>query len=106
MTAGDLRSRITVERKTQQENQFKDTPEKWESVADVWASIQPLRGREQIEAQQITGRTTTKITARWDSRLAAVGADFRIKHGERTFNIVSAFNVDERNKWFEMLCTE
>jgi len=36
----------------------------WGTVATVWASVEPLTGRELSEAQQVESRATVRITMR------------------------------------------
>jgi SPP1 family predicted phage head-tail adaptor len=70
--------------------------------AQLYASVQPLRGREIIAAGTDT-QTTHKITTRYK---AGITTDMRIKFGERYFGIDSVINVDERNVMLEIMAVE
>ena len=107
MMAGRLRHRITFERQAKQGGDFDNKPNPWKAIAlGVPASVEPLRGREFTEAQQVQSQLTHKITTRWCEALGAVKTIDRIKMGDRVFNITAAINVDERNKWLEFMCVE
>jgi SPP1 family predicted phage head-tail adaptor len=70
--------------------------------AQLYASIQPLRGRE-ILALGPEAVTTHKITTR---HCAGITTDMRIKFGERYFAIESVINVDEADVMLEIMAFE
>lgn len=70
--------------------------------AQLYASIQPLRGRE-ILAPAAESEVTHKITTRYK---AGITTDMRIKFGERYFGIESVINVDESNVMLEIMAVE
>ena len=103
MRAGQLNRRVQIE-KTQAASDFGNAIQEKKVIAEVWASIQPLRGSEQLEAQQIIGRTTYKITTRWITELANLDASDSVRSGDKRYEITSVANIDDRNKTIEMIC--
>lgn len=71
--------------------------------ATVWASIQPLRGQERMNAAQVTPEVTHKITIRY---LSTLTSRMRISWDSRFFGIVSIINPLERNERQELMCKE
>lgn len=66
MDPGRLDERITIEVKvvgTQNATGGYDD-DSWTEVDTVWAQVQPMSGRERVQAEQIEGPTTYRITIR------------------------------------------
>ncbi|MBT8199585.1 MAG: phage head closure protein [Acidimicrobiia bacterium] len=76
----------------------------WAGVADVWAQIMPLSGKELFEAQQIRSDTSHKIRIRFLRGLRPT--DHRIVYGDRIFNIDAVTNTEERDREMILMCTE
>lgn len=77
----------------------------WATVTDGtrYASIEPLRGFEAMQAGQAEARVTHRIIMRY---LSGVTPDFRLLFGSRVFWVKSVRNADERGVWQELLCEE
>ncbi len=71
--------------------------------ATVRASIVPFGGREILHSMQLQDSVTHKVTMRYK---AGVIAKMRIKFGTRIFNIRRVINVEERNRFYEILAEE
>lgn len=85
------------------------TPEHWESVADVRAAIEPLSGREIVSAKQVDPRTTHKVTIRWRAGVSArmrIVVPARSGSPERSLQIVSVINEDERDRTLVLMAQE
>ena len=106
MQAGRLRHSVIVQSPGGTRDAVGDVIDSWTSVATVWASVEPLSGREALIAAQLHASTTHKITIRWDTSLAALAATWRILWGARVFDIVEPRNPDERNRTWELICIE
>jgi len=65
--------------------------------------IWPIGAKEQIQADQSTMVATHRIGFRQYNLLRA---GWRIKYGNRYFDIVSIINPNEANKMLELLCNE
>jgi len=68
-------------------------------MGTLWAQISPLRGNEAASARQINATVTHRIITRY---LAGVKARDRFIWGDRTFEIISVRNIDERNRMLEI----
>ena len=103
MRAGRLRHKVSIQSATEARDAHGGVTRSWSESASVWASIEPLSGRELSEARQIAAETTHRIRLRYLSSLAP---DQRIVHDSRTFEIVSIANVEERNREMVVLAKE
>ena len=78
------------------------TPD-WKTVLTRWAEILPLRGTEKFEAAQMEPRTNVKIRIRYHS---GIDSTWRIKWGDKYYNIVAPINIAEKNFAIELECIE
>lgn len=94
MKIGELRHRITIQENISAKDSFgADTPN-WTDVATVWASIEPLSGKEFFAAQQINAEINTKIIMRYRT---GIKPEMRATFKDRVFDILSVINDNERN---------
>jgi SPP1 family predicted phage head-tail adaptor len=103
MRAGTLRHRITIQEVTETPDSAGEPTESWSAFKTVWASVEPLRGRELLRAQQIHADASYKITIR---HLSGVTPKMRVLWGSRIFDIHAAPVTDSRDQKIEMLCSE
>ena len=103
MRTGRLRHRVKIQDYTESQNTFGETTKTWTDYATVWAAIEPVKGREFWESQQVNAEITTKITMRY---LAGIKPKMRILYGIRIFEIDSVINPDERNRELQLLVME
>jgi len=114
MRAGDLRRRITLQRRLVTRDTFGQQQTSWiDWLAAVPADIQPLTGRELLAAQAVNSETTHEITVRYHPRLAnpvevaGMRAVYAAGNGVvRFFNLLAAMNVDERNRQIVIKASE
>lgn len=52
-------------------------------------SIEPLRGREFLRADQIIADMDTLITMRWSPTTEQINATWRLRHGDTIYNIAA-----------------
>lgn len=102
MESGKLRHRVQIQSATEARDAHGQMIKTWTLVATVWARIEPLRGKEYIEAQASTATVTHKIKMR--HRTLTVGQ--RLVHAARTFNIENIINPNELDVLLEVMCTE
>lgn len=104
MRAGPLNKLLVLESK--QSTQGDDGGEviAWVPVATVWASIEPVGGREAMRANQIVADTETRIKIRWSSQVAAIDATWRAVHGGTIYNIKRIANIKSANREIELMC--
>ncbi len=103
MGAGAYRHRITLQQATETRDSLGGTVQAWATFATVWAAIEPLSGRELLQAQQVQAEVTHRVRLRY---MNGVTAELRVLFGTRYFNILSAVNVQERNREIVLTCKE
>jgi len=98
MRTGKMRHLVTLQNLvvgSPQQLPTGEPDEAWTAFAtDIWADIQPLRGRELIAAQAVASEVTGTIRIR---HVAALTAKSRVLFGTRIYDILAAVNPGERN---------
>lgn len=56
----------------------------WQTVATVWAAIEPLSAREFLAGQQVNSQVVARVTIRKPARIEA---SMRIRHRGEIYNI-------------------
>ena len=95
MRAGELRHRLTFQKKVRTRDSFKEMVETWEDFVTVWGSIKPLAGKRYFEASQLTAEVTGEVRIRYRSDILST---MRIIFEDKTLEIVSLVNIQERNR--------
>lgn len=103
MRIGPLRHRIALQSASDSQGEYGYVEKTFSTYATVWASVEPLSGRELLSSQQMHAETTHRIRLRY---LATVVATDRISFDSRTFEIVGRINSKEVNRMLELLCKE
>ena len=103
MRLGPLRQRVNIQARSATVDAFGQESETWATVATVWASVEPLSGRELLAAQQVQGETTHRIRMRYQ---AGVTTSSRLLFNLRPFDVRSVINKNESGAFLELLCTE
>lgn len=101
--AGKLRHKIDIQKFTTTKDSYGEDIKTWASYHKCYASVNPLRGKEYFDTQQIVPEVDNKITIRYKSGIAPT---MRIVWGTRTYEIRSVTNPDERNIMLEFLAVE
>ncbi len=104
MRAGWLRHRVEVLEKVAGRDSFGAEVTAWATAATVWASVEPLRGREYIEAKQGQVEVSHRVVMR---KSVAVAASMRLRlEGGRVLEIESVIDPLERGERLELMCRE
>lgn len=103
MNIGKLRHQVNLQILQENQDSYGEMKRDFATYKTVWASIEPLQGRELEHAKQISAEVTHRITIRY---LADVVPENRITKGERIFDIESVINPDERNEYLVLMCKE
>jgi len=103
MISGRMRHPVDVQQVIETRDAAGGVIRNWVTLGSVWASVEPLRGKEYIEAQQVAANVTHRVRMRWYDGLTTT---HRILHGGRALNINAALNLDERNGVHELMCAE
>jgi SPP1 family predicted phage head-tail adaptor len=101
LSAGDLRSRIIIEKKAFTDNGFGGHSETWSTLATVWAKVEHLSGRELQLAQQVSPDILYEITIRYRPD---VTTNHRINYSGQYFNIRDVKDLDNMHKWLFLKC--
>jgi len=102
-SAGALRHYVKLQHATYVQDSSGATTETWTDIANIWAQIKPLSGRQMDIAKQAQSEVTHEIIVRYREN---VTPDKRIKYGSRIFYIESVMNIEERNNWLILRCKE
>ena len=103
MPIGGLRHRLSLEQSSLTPDGGGGVTESWVQVAQVWGAIEPLSGRESVEAARIAGRHMYEIRIRYR---ADVEPAMRFQMVSRIFHILSVEDVGGRGRWLKALCEE
>ncbi len=103
MKIGHLRHRVTIQKKHITTDVLKQQKETWADIATVWASVEPLSGREYFAARQTNTDVTVKVIMRYRP---GVSTDMRIIFNDRVFEIISVINHHERCRILVLMCRE
>lgn len=103
MRPGEVRRKITIQAATTVADDYGGSTQTLADVAEVWATIQPLEGREQLLAMQ-TGMTRPhRFSMRY--REDVTGAS-RILYDGRAFNVTSVTDPGARHRELVVLADE
>lgn len=113
MRAGELRDRITVERRAEQSDGHDGVIQSWSPVyRRIAAQVHPLEGRDLERARQIDPRISHDVVVRYwrNYRNDLEGGRTRLVHHgieDVTLEIVGPpIDVDGRHEWLRMPCRE
>jgi SPP1 family predicted phage head-tail adaptor len=99
---GALRDRLTLESPSRADDGGGGAAITWTSVADLWASIQPITGDERLRADAVSGRVTHQV---WIRYRADVVPAMRFVAGARILDIVAVLDGSRRDR-LQCLCEE
>ena len=103
MNIGKLNKRIELKSNTPTRDSYGGNTDVWATYTTVWASIEPIAGKELLQMSERNAELTHKITIRYNS---LVSEKHRVLYGTRTFVIVSIINKDEIGEYQEIMCKE
>lgn len=103
MNIGKLRHRISLQSITETQNSYGELVQTKSTYATVWASVEPLNGREFMDAKQINAELSHKVIIRHNS---SVTSEDVILFGSREFKIDSVINYEERDIYQVLMCKE
>lgn len=103
MEAGTLNKRVVIQAPTRVADGMGNFTETWGEIATVWMALWPLSATETVNSMQ-TGMT---ISHRGRMRYRSVMRPFwRLKFGEKFYNIVSIINPNMKNEYLDILAKE
>ena len=97
VAAGQLRHRIKIQTLTRGRGANKGVIETWVTTTTVWGDIQPVSGRETVDANRMDSRVTHEIEIRYYS--AGFTPDNRLQDEDgNNYNIEVVKNIGRRNR--------
>ena len=103
MNSGDMRQRISIQDKTTGRDSFGGEVVTWSETAAVWATAEPLRGQEYLEARRLQSDLDIRFRIRY---LAGLKPTMRVVYDGRIFNIQSVIHVKEARREIQLMCKE
>lgn len=105
LAAGKLNKRVTIEQPVETRGADYGEPiSTWETLATVWAAIEPLAGREYFANQQVQGSATARVRIRARDD---VTEKMRIRYKDRILQIVEPpMNLMERGEEMHLMVEE
>lgn len=103
--AGELDKRVAIEQRvvgSPQKLPSGAPNDTWVNVTTVWARIEPLRGKEFLEAQAIQSSVTTRIRVR---NRSGVTAGMRVTRGADVYNIEYVMPPRSADGDLELMCS-
>ena len=104
MRAGKLDKRLEIEQPISTQDASGSPVVAWLPVGTVWASIEPIKGREALTSNQILGTMDARIRIRQHPLLSSMTAKWRLKYSGVIFNIVSIAHIALGNREIEIMC--
>lgn len=103
MRAGNLRHRVTIQRRTVTVSEAGSPSESWATVGEVWARIAPAKGKALAAADQSSGVMPVVITIRKPPYLT-IDQDARVVHGGAVYQIQDPIDPDLHGERMELIC--
>ena len=100
---GALRHRVVLESQTRTPDGGGGAVLAWQPVAELWAAVRPLAGREIVTGEAISSRVTHAVTIRHRD---SIGPTMRFRLDDRILAITAVLDVDERRRFLECHCRE
>lgn len=108
-SAGDLQSRIVIQRATSAANGSGGIVDTWAELASVWAKWKAVSGGESWSAMRINPSIRVKAVIRF--RGDDYGAPFyspgdRVMYRNRQYAILAVIDPDDGQEWLELMLDE
>ena len=103
MNPGELDTLVTIHRATEARAANGSVIKTWADLAQVWASIEPISGREAVMAQQLQSAVSLKATIRYGT---GVTVRDRLMNGSLVYDITRVADSGTRHSWQELWLTE
>ena len=103
MNVGDYNCQIVIQSKIITRGTFGEELVTWGTFATDWASPEPLRGQEFLEARRLQANLDIRFRLRYRSGIKPA---MRILYDGRTFEIVSVIHVSENHRELQLMCVE
>lgn len=103
MKIGSLRHRVTIESSSASRDAVGGEVLTWASVATVWAAVEPLAGREFLDARRLEAEVSTRIRIRYRAGLVP---GMRVTWGDHVYDILAVLERESRRREIDLMCRE
>lgn len=103
ISVGRLRYKVALQSAAGASDGAGGYTESWSTIANLFADIRPTGGDEAYRQGKVQDKVTHRIYIRYRSDIKT---SYRISYDSRIFNIQSILNLDERDRWLELTCSE
>lgn len=103
MRAGQLRHRIVIQQLAEGRDSAGGIAETWITFVTLPAAVEPLKGREYFQSDQLNAEVSHRIKVRY---YPGILPKMRVSWGTRIFRVEAVLNIDERNREIQLMCTE
>lgn len=105
MRAGDLRHRVVIQNYSVAQDDYGAPVKTWSNEFTVWGAVEPLSGREYLDAREMQAEVTTRIRVRYRGDVT-YSTDKRATWDGHTYDIESVIEVEGRRREIHLMCKE
>ena len=103
MIIGKLRHLVKLQSSIDTMSDYGEETKTWVTIESIYASVEPLRGRELLEFDQMEAEISHRIIIRATDNATP---STRILWGSRIFDINVVRKIEEREIMMELFCKE
>lgn len=103
MRAGELRSRIIIQKPVHARSSFNELVTTYEDVDTIWAAMEWGSGRRFETAKQLNAEIQGIVRIRYRSDIQPT---WRLQYGNRYISILSIANIKEKDTELQLNCKE
>lgn len=96
LTAGELRHRVAIERRSAAKDSFGDRADAWDPVTTRWASVEPVSNRTIELARGFASTVDYECRLRYCEEITT---DCRVRLGDKTFHVNGVIHDVRRRRW-------
>jgi SPP1 family predicted phage head-tail adaptor len=100
---GDFRERILIQQEARTPDTGGGAVLSWTDVAEIWASVEPLSGREGLQGEGVVGTQLYRLRFRAEVSLTTA---MRLVWSGKTLNIRSLRVVEARGRLLDVVAEE
>jgi len=103
MQAGILRQRVAFDEPVTTQDATGDEIVTWTQAFELWASVAPLTGREQLLGGGILAEGNARIRVRWSEQAARINEKWRARHDGTVYNLKSVAHLASGRRDIEIM---
>ena len=108
IAVGSLNRKVQIQKRVGIKDEYGQESQSWVKLADVWANIKPVSGREKLRNSSSESTLTDSVAIRYQANLMPVtNADaWRIVYNLRIFDINAAKEFNDARRFIIFDCIE